>query len=538
MRSPSTCPKCGNDKAGCICPRGSARSSAIEILIFKPDPAIPPEKRGVHENLWIKQRAEQYVSIGVYLEGSDLKYYFFQDCDNAPKKYSSLLELKQALPPGPENIFNNTPKLFVMGHGDGGIYGLCNNWKNPSEVIHGANFNKIITDFEAALSSQHDEIFVTIEACNTDNHAQAARENKEKTFLAQLSETHKNMTFCGTGPWDSNDPQTGYRASGGFPILNAPITSTGGGVWKHPDSNSVIFYNNGYQVVAKKSPFASTKTAKELKINTIACAREIFGDAKEEMITAICANRDVLKIDDLKKVPGFPQNKFEDSKITKLMTQEKQIVEKEKNNYSARVRKILALEKSGEKFSERDVLIISLGLKNLSVFEGNEDLRDKILVNKLLLQLVMVTCGKALIAGPSNDSLIDLLLKNRIDINSVDEKGMTALHYAVQNFYNYRKEPLNLIKKLLDCGANLNATDKDGRSPLKIAEEHSRKENVNDGRAVELLQQRLASAGHDASSIAVLTGGSGFVSQSVAAQRAQPDQSSVKQCDSKPEPGK
>ncbi|ASQ47000.1 ankyrin repeat domain-containing protein [Legionella clemsonensis] len=51
----------------------------------------------------------------------------------------------------------------------------------------------------------------------------------------------------------------------------------------------------------------------------------------------------------------------------------------------------------------------------------------------------MVSCGKDLVGDLSNDSVIDLLLKHGADINSADKKGMTALHYAVQNFYNYRK---------------------------------------------------------------------------------------------------
>jgi hypothetical protein len=223
--------------------------------------------------------------------------------------------------------------------------------------------------------------------------------------------------------------------------------------------------------------------------------------AIEEIITKICSSRDVLKIEDLNKVPGFPLDTFEDLAITELAAKEKQILEKEKNNYIARVRKILAGAESRGKFTERDLLIIALGLKDfsvsrdLSVFKGHEDLRDKILANKALLQLVMVTCGKVLIAGPSNNSLIDLLLERGIDINSADEKGMTALHYAVQNFYNYRKEPLGLINKLLDCGANLKAEDKDGQTPLMLAKGHCQKTTViAGGNLLKLLEQRRASA--------------------------------------------
>lgn len=505
-RDPNSCLSCRWKP--CRCPGGGSeavemklmpKESAVEIMVFKPGFAIPPEQRGVHENLWIKQRFKQYVSIGVYLDGSDLKYYFFENCDNAPKICTSLVELKKDLPSGLENIFENTPQLFVMGHGRGDQYGLGN---HPIG-IYGTVFDKIITDFKEVLPEQHDEILVTLEACNIDNCEQAARGNREKTFLARLSETHKNMTFCGTGPWDPKDPQTGYRASGGFPILNAPITSMGGGIWRHRET--VIFYHKNYQVVVKKSMFASIATAKELKINTIEYARKVLkktsldSDAIEEIVTNICSNRDILKIEDLKKITDFPQKKFEDQEIVKVVAEEKRILEKEKNNYIVCVRQILSRSESGERFTDRDFLIIALGLKDLSVsrdfsvFKGHEDVCDKILTNKALLQLIMVTCGKVLIAGPSNDSLINFLLERHININSVDEKGMTALHYAAQNFYNYRKEPLELISKLLDCGANLKAEDKEKLTPLMLAKQHSRKGTViAGGNLIKLLEQRLA----------------------------------------------
>lgn len=54
------------------------KDAAIEILIYKPDPdhPLPENQRGVVINPHLKQRFKQFVPIGVYLEGSDLKYYF------------------------------------------------------------------------------------------------------------------------------------------------------------------------------------------------------------------------------------------------------------------------------------------------------------------------------------------------------------------------------------------------------------------------------------------------------------------------------
>lgn len=585
MRRSSGCYKCGNDRVNCICPSESADSSAegsdsakvsadkksaVEILVFKPDPKIAFDKRGVHENLWLKQRFNQYLSVGIYLEGEDLQYYFWDKCDE-PTRYTSLVELKRDLlkrdlPSGLKNIFDQSPELFLMGHGRGDGYGLGN---DPVEIM-GVDFDKIITDFNDALSPAHDEVFVTLEACNTDNLEQAVRGGFDKTFLERVSERHRNMTFCGTTPWSPNDPQTGYRASGGFPTLNAPITAMNGGIWK--SGNSVIFYHDDYQLIAKKSPFASTQTAKELKVNTVAYAREVLNKStlddaeKEEIIKKISSSRDILKIEDLKKVTDLPQMEFIDHKLSELLINEHQIVEKEKNNYITYVQQILAHAESGEKFSDRDLLNIALGLKNISVFNGYEGLLDEILSNTTLLQLIMVTCGKVIIADTKNDSLINFLLERGIDINSADEKGMTALHYAAQNFYNYREEPLNLISKLLDCGANLDAANKEMKTPLTLATEHSRKGTVIAGEnLLALLQQRLTdvvsintdampsqnanaaldaakavetqqpnpSARDDASSIAVLTRGFGFISQNTAAQRAQLDVAAADSVDQK-----
>ena len=102
---------------------------------------------------------------------------------------------------------------------------------------------------------------------------------------------------------------------------------------------------------------------------------------------------------------------------------------------------------------------------------------------------------KSLSPALANDAIIALLLKNGIDINSVDENGMTALHYAVQNFYNYRNEPLNLINKLIACGADLEAKDNDNRTPLQLATEHSIKKTVIAScYLLLLLERKLAGA--------------------------------------------
>ncbi|HAU1805372.1 TPA: ankyrin repeat domain-containing protein [Legionella pneumophila] len=446
------------------------KDAAIEILIYKPDPdhPLPENQRGVVINPHLKQRFKQFVPIGVYLEGSDLKYYFFDQCDKSPKIYSSLDELKRDLPEELDNIFEKNPKLFIMGHAGGGEYGM-GNCHGPSEQLYDDNFDNLLHGFKRALPAHHGEVFVTLEGCNTDNQLNAAANSQEKTFLERVSVKHPEITFGGTGPWNAQDVQTGFRSLSPA----SPITSMAGNIWKA--GNSVIFHHGEYQVAVRKSLFASTQTAKELKVNTIEYARAILGkDGADELIAKIALNRDILNIQDLKKIEGFPELRFEGEDVAKFVEQENQILGKEQENYLTRVRDILGRADPIEQLTDRDVLELLLGLKESSVFKGHEDLLESILANKALLNLAMVSCGKVLIGGPSNDSVIALLLKHGADINSADKKGMTALHYAVQNFYNYRKEPLHLIKKLLACGASLEVRNEKGQTPIETAQEHSK----------------------------------------------------------------
>ncbi|WP_333663855.1 ankyrin repeat domain-containing protein [Legionella steelei] len=446
------------------------KDAAIEILIYKPDPdhPLPENQRGVVINPHLKQRFKQFVPIGVYLEGSDLKYYFFDQCDKSPKIYSSLDELKRDLPEELDNIFEKNPKLFIMGHAGGGEYGM-GNCHGPSEQLYDDNFDNLLHGFKRALPAHHGEVFVTLEGCNTDNQLNAAANSQEKTFLERVSVKHPEITFGGTGPWNAQDVQTGFRSLSPA----SPITSMAGNIWKA--GNSVIFHHGEYQVAVRKSLFASTQTAKELKVNTIEYARAILGkDGADELIAKIALNRDILNIQDLKKIEGFPELRFEGEDVAKFVEQENQILGKEQENYLTRVRDILGRADPIEQLTDRDVLELLLGLKEPSVFKGHEDLLESILANKALLNLAMVSCGKVLIGGPSNDSVIALLLKHGADINSADKKGMTALHYAVQNFYNYRKEPLHLIKKLLEWGASLEVRNEKGQTPIETAQEHSK----------------------------------------------------------------
>src|SRR3990167_840942 len=399
-----------------------------------------------------------------------------------------------------------------MGHGDDeSKYGFGNyhahddfrNLPDATEQIYGDDFDKLMEDILCNVPAQDDGFTIILEQCNADNLVTAALKDMSKSFLERLSAEYPHITISGTGPWsDSTNKQesldTGARSSGGYPDLNAPVTSKGGGIWKH--GNTLIFHHHGDQIAVRKSPFASTETAKSLKLNTIDYAREILNQQeqltdkeRQAILAKICANRKILKIDDFKHEPGFPKlAKPANEKAKNSVELEKKILKQEQYAYLQRVEQIL-LKKA---YSNRDVLIVALGLNLPSIFNGCEKIREKILNNKDLLKLVMVSCGKVLIADQNNNNVIDLLLENKIPIDSVDEKGMTALHYAVQNFFVCRREQLDLVNKLLDNGANPESKDNKDQTPKMLSDEHSQKSTVIGGKNVVALLQKRATDKH------------------------------------------
>lgn len=512
------------------------KDAAVELMDFNPLlEALPEGFSGPQENRRVKERFKPYISIGFYRdldmpEGSQMRYYLYED-RHKPKEYikdhtyTSLIDLEVALQTDADkkDIFRNNPKLFIMGHGGDDRYGVGGDHParveykhfledpriptDPSEQIHGANFDKIINDLRDVVTHKPGELSITLEICNSDNLFLGKQLwGHKKTFLASVSETHKDITFSGTGPWDTSHSwaavTTGNRA--GADALNTPVTSMGGSVWKH--GNTVIFHHQFemgedtgfYQMILKKPKFSSTETAKELKINTVNYAASILENAplglsaKKRMLQEISENPGILKIEDLKQIDEFPGEAFRTVEAAALVQTENDILTREKERYIQRVQTILD---KGDAVNDRDILVLALGLKDYaekgsiegSVFEGHQEVLDSILANPKLLELVMVTSGKVLIASPNNDSLIDLLQSKGVSVNSVDGHGMTALHYAVQNFYVYRAEPLHLVKKLLDCGANVELADNAGLTPRGLAMAHGSKGMVMGGQQLKEL---------------------------------------------------
>ena len=78
--------------------------------------------------------------------------------------------------------------------------------------------------------------------------------------------------------------------------------------------------------------------------------------------------------------------------------------------------------------------------------------------------------------------IVELLLKNKANINAVDNYGETPLHDAAIN------GRLDMVKLLLTHQAAVNATNKDGETPLRETAKYGHKE------VVDLLRQH---GGHE-----------------------------------------
>lgn len=65
-------------------------------------------------------------------------------------------------------------------------------------------------------------------------------------------------------------------------------------------------------------------------------------------------------------------------------------------------------------------------------------------------------------AEQGHEEVVNYLLKQKADVKVANFRGMTALHYAV-------KKNLNVVEKLVQAGAALNAQNADGNTSLMLA---------------------------------------------------------------------
>ncbi|KAJ8683834.1 hypothetical protein QAD02_019626 [Eretmocerus hayati] len=71
--------------------------------------------------------------------------------------------------------------------------------------------------------------------------------------------------------------------------------------------------------------------------------------------------------------------------------------------------------------------------------------------------------------NPSDHTLIELLLLNGADVNSVTSDGSSALHLTISAFKNHKMSLRPVLQILLHHGAKVNSRDRLGRTPMHLA---------------------------------------------------------------------
>ncbi|KAJ5663806.1 hypothetical protein N7507_004537 [Penicillium longicatenatum] len=103
---------------------------------------------------------------------------------------------------------------------------------------------------------------------------------------------------------------------------------------------------------------------------------------------------------------------------------------------------------------------------------------------------------------PISSSLIDQLLQ-QVDVNEKDDCGCTALHYLVKNF-----DQADAVRHLLSQGADVNAIDQEGNTPLHEVMKGSMLWKQDDPVGLEPLPMRLKNARDEIIQILLTAGAS------------------------------
>lgn len=115
----------------------------------------------------------------------------------------------------------------------------------------------------------------------------------------------------------------------------------------------------------------------------------------------------------------------------------------------------------------------------LACYNGNVEV-VAFLVDKVESINGVSTYGTPLMAAvyKKDEKIIDILLKNKVDVNKTDANGTTALHYATL-FNN-----TSIAEKLIHAGAKANMKDGSGKTALDYAV------NYNNQKIISLIKNK------------------------------------------------
>ena len=195
---------------------------------------------------------------------------------------------------------------------------------------------------------------------------------------------------------------------------------------------------------------------------------------KRNLLTSISQDFDVVTITDLERITTIASlEKSIDEALSHLAVQQQLLLDHDAAQFLDKIQHIVNTYEADSSLIQKGLLTLLLSLRDPSLFDHEPILLNCILCNDKLINLLMIECGKALIADTSNDDIIDLLIAYGANINSADSDGMTALHHACKSFYLYRDEPLHLIDYLIQNGANPSISDSNGKMAIDIAHDLS-----------------------------------------------------------------
>jgi hypothetical protein len=104
---------------------------------------------------------------------------------------------------------------------------------------------------------------------------------------------------------------------------------------------------------------------------------------------------------------------------------------------------------------------------------------------------------RTLLMETRDPEVVDWLIRQKIDLNAVDKYNYTALKWAVTSDQIQPKQQLDIVKLLVEAGADLNIRDKTGKTALMEADEQEKEEVANLLRSAGAVDDRITAENSD-----------------------------------------